>query len=63
MAEDAALYADSETKKDIGEKMMQVYTDEDHRSMLIKKGIDVTSKFSQEKAIELLWQAINIALK
>jgi glycosyltransferase involved in cell wall biosynthesis len=63
VAEDAALYANAETTRDLGEKMMQVYTDEDHRSTLIKKGIDVTSKFSQGKATGLLWQAINSALK
>jgi len=63
VAEDAALYTESETTKDIGEKMIQLYTDEDHRSSLIKKGIDRAAKFSQEKAAELLWQAINSALE
>jgi hypothetical protein len=32
------VYAKSETTKDIGEKMIQVYTDENYRFKLIEKG-------------------------
>ena len=63
VAGDAALYADTKNIKDIGEKMMQLYTNEDHRSLLIKKGIDAAGKFSPEKSGEILWQAIMKALE
>ena len=41
VAGDAALYAETETTKDIGEKMIQVYTDENYRFKLIEKGKQV----------------------
>ncbi len=63
VAGDAALYAETGAIKDIGEKMMQVYTDENYRSKLIDKGIAVSNKFKPEKAAESLWQAILKALE
>ena len=59
---EAALYSESETIKDIGEKMMQVYTDEDYRTRLIEKGKQVAGEYTNEKAAELLWQSIIKAL-
>ena len=58
MAGDGALYAEKGDIKGFGEKMMQLYTDENYRSQLIKIGMAVTDKFNREKATELLWQAI-----
>lgn len=63
MAEEAALYAETGEIKEFGQRMMQVYTDENYRSQLIKKGADVANKFNQEKATEHLWQAIVKALE
>jgi glycosyltransferase involved in cell wall biosynthesis len=56
--EDAALYSQSEAAKDIGEKMMQVYTNEDYRTMLIERGKQVADEYTSGKAAELLWQSI-----
>jgi len=58
VAEDAVLYAESETPKDIGEKMIQVYTDENYRFKLIEKGKQVAATYTDEKAAEILWQSI-----
>jgi len=55
---DAALYSETDTIKDIGEKMMQVYTDENHRTRLIEKGKQVSGTYTSEKAAEQLWQSI-----
>ena len=60
---DAALYSETEATKDIGEKMMQVYTDENYRSRLIEKGKQVAGTYTSEKAAELLWQSIIKALE
>jgi glycosyltransferase involved in cell wall biosynthesis len=58
VAEDAALYAETETTKDIGDKMIQVYTDENYRFKLIEKGKQVAATYTDEKAAEILWQSI-----
>ena len=60
---DAALYSETEATKDIGEKMMQVYTDENYRTRLIEKGKQVAGEYTSEKAAELLWQSIIKALE
>jgi len=60
---DAALYSETETTKDIGEKMMQVYTDENYRVRLIEKGKQVAGVYTSEKSAELLWQSIIKALE
>jgi len=59
---EAALYSESETTKDIGEKMMQVYTDENYRTRLIEKGKRVAGEYTNEKTAGLLWQSIIKAL-
>ena len=58
VAGDAVLYAESERIKDIGEKMMQIYTDENYRSLLIEKGRQTAATYTYEKAAVLLWQSI-----
>jgi glycosyltransferase involved in cell wall biosynthesis len=56
MAGDAVLYA--EKGSDIGDKMMQLYKDENYRSLLIEKGKSLAATFTQEKTAEQLWQSI-----
>ena len=58
VAEEAALYAETEATKDIGEKMIQVYTDENYRFKLIEKGKQVAATCTNEKAAGILWQSI-----
>ena len=58
VAEDAVLYAESEATKDIGEKMIQAYTDENYCFKLIEKGKQVVATYTDEKAAEILWQSI-----
>ena len=58
VAKDAALYAETETTKEVGEKMIQVYTDENCRFKLIEKGKRVAATYTNEKAAEILWQSI-----
>lgn len=62
VASDAALYTDTATIKEIGEKMIQLYTNETLRSLLIEKGKNVVSKFSTEITTGLLWQSFMKAL-
>ena len=59
---DAVLYSDTEATKAVGEKMMQVYTDENYRTRLIEKGKNLAGVYTSEKASELLWQSITRAL-
>lgn len=58
VAEEAALYAEAEATKDIGEKMIQAYTDENYRFKLIEKGKQVAATCTNEKAAGILWQSI-----
>ena len=58
MAENAAVYAEMETTKDIGERMIQLYTDENYRFKLIEKGKAVAATYTDEKAAGILWQSI-----
>jgi glycosyltransferase involved in cell wall biosynthesis len=62
VAGDAALCADKEIK-DIGEKMMLLYTNEDLRSEMIEKGTQKIKGFTHEKAAESLWRSIIQAYK
>jgi glycosyltransferase involved in cell wall biosynthesis len=57
----AVLYAGNEIK-DIGEKMMQLYKDENHHSLLIEKGKATAATFTQQKAADLMWQVFMKAL-
>ena len=62
MAGDAVLYAEKEVN-DIGDKMMQLYKDENYRSSLIEKGKSLAATFTQEKTAEQLWQSIIKSLR
>ena len=63
VAKDAALFAETDMAKDIGEKMMQVYTDENYRFKLIENGKPIAEVYTNEKAAEILWQSILKLLK
>lgn len=54
----AVLYADENNPKDLGEKMIQLYTDEDHRAQLVEKGKQISLQFSLERSAEILWECI-----
>ena len=58
VAGDAALYAETNAIKDMGEKMMLIYTNENARSKLIEKGKQVAGTYTYEKAAKLLGQSI-----
>ena len=60
---DAVLYSETDATKDIAEKMMQVYTDENYRAGLIAKGKQVAVVYTSEKVAEQLWQSIIKALE
>jgi glycosyltransferase involved in cell wall biosynthesis len=62
MAGDAILSADKGVN-DIGDKMMQLYKDENYRALLIEKGRSLAATFTQEKTTEGLWQSIMKALQ
>lgn len=57
VAGDAAVYAENDIK-DIGDKMIQLYTNENFRSGLIEKGKERVQGFTHEKASELFWDSI-----
>ena len=58
LAEEASLFAETAAVKDIGEKMMQVYTNENYRFKLIEKGKETAATYTDKKATEILWQSI-----
>jgi glycosyltransferase involved in cell wall biosynthesis len=58
VAGEAALYADPEDHKAIGEKMMLLYKDENLRKELIKKGTATAAQYNWERTAGLLWNCI-----
>ena len=58
IGEDAALYFDPHDVKDMGEKLMLIYKDENLRSRLIEKGKEISRKYSWERTADLLWESI-----
>lgn len=62
ISDEAILQAETNSIKDIADKMMQIYTDENNRSILIQKGKAVEQYYTQEKAANDIWQAILKAL-
>ncbi len=63
IAKDAALYADATNYKDMADKMMLLYKDENLRKELIQKGKIVTNQYSWDKTAALLWQSIGKAMQ
>jgi glycosyltransferase involved in cell wall biosynthesis len=57
MAGEAILCAEKEVT-DIGDKLMQLYKDENYRSLLVAKGKSLAATFTQQKTAEKLWQSI-----
>ena len=58
IAEDAGLYFNPVDVKDIAEKMMMIYKDEDLRHRLIEKGRIIATKYSWERTADLMWESI-----
>ena len=54
--------SDTNSIKDIADKMMQLYTDEDYRSMLVREGKAIAQVYTQEKTAHDIWQVILKAL-
>ena len=63
IADNAAAYAESVTAKDIGDKMISVYTNESYRSELINRGITIAATYTHERTADILWQSIMKALE
>ncbi|HUQ65595.1 MAG TPA: glycosyltransferase [Flavitalea sp.] len=61
IAGDAALYFSGNDHKDLADKMMLVYKDENLRQQLIEKGREQEKKYSWYNSAELLWKAIEKA--
>jgi glycosyltransferase involved in cell wall biosynthesis len=62
IAKDAALYADANNHKNIADKMMLMYKDENLRKELILKGRQIANQYNWDKTAALLWQSIEKAL-
>jgi glycosyltransferase involved in cell wall biosynthesis len=58
ITKDAALFADPNNYKDIADKMMSIYKDENLCNELVKNGKHVIQQYSWDKTAELLWQTI-----
>ena len=63
IAKGAALYADGTSYRDIADKMMLLYKDENLRKRLIQKSRQVADNYSWDKTADLLWQSILKACK
>jgi glycosyltransferase involved in cell wall biosynthesis len=63
IAGEAALYAENVTATGIGEKIIRIYTDENLRNQLIKKGEIAAGNFSIQKTADLLANFISKAVK
>lgn len=61
IGEDAALYFDPSDAKDMGEKLMLIYKDENLRNKLIQRGNEIKKKYSWERTAQLLWQSVEEA--
>lgn len=60
---DAVLYAENEAGKELGDKMIRIYTDENLRDQLISKGENVFKILSANHTADHLWDCIEKALK
>lgn len=58
IAKEAALYFDPADYKDIADKMMLIYKDENLRRKMIEQGKETVSQYSWDRTAELLWQSI-----
>ena len=55
---EAAIYFDPENSKDIAEKMMMIFKDEELRKELIEKGNEQVKKYSWDKSASAMWNVI-----
>jgi glycosyltransferase involved in cell wall biosynthesis len=60
---DAALYADPNDPAEIADQLKTIFKDESLRSQLIEKGKLQAAKYSWDKTAELMWLAIEQAVK
>jgi glycosyltransferase involved in cell wall biosynthesis len=58
---DAALYANAGDYKDIAEKMMLLYKDENKRKDLVRQGTVTAQQYNWDRTADLLWQSIQKA--
>jgi glycosyltransferase involved in cell wall biosynthesis len=58
IAETNVLYTGDKTAKELGEKMMQIYTNETLREQLAEKAKRTAARFTLQQATALLWQSI-----
>jgi len=63
ITEDAALFTDVKDPADVADKMMQLYKDENLRTQLIAKGMDIAKAYNWDKTADLLWKSILKAAK
>ena len=59
---EAALYVDPHDIKDIADKMMLIYKDENLRKQLIENGKEQVKKYTWERSAEQLWHTIQKAV-
>ncbi len=57
----AALYFDGNDHKDIADKMMMIYKDENVRRQLIEKGREQVKIYSWDNSADLLWKSVEKA--
>jgi glycosyltransferase involved in cell wall biosynthesis len=55
---EAALYVDRDDHKDIADKMMLIYKDENLRRQLIEKGREQVKEYSWDKSADQIWDSI-----
>ena len=60
---EVALYTGNKTEKDIGEKMIRIYADEDLRNQLMSKGKIIAGDFTMQKTVDGLLRCIGKAVK
>jgi glycosyltransferase involved in cell wall biosynthesis len=58
ITENNALYLNDKTAKGLGEKMMQIYTNEKLREQLAENAKQTAARFTLQQATALLWQSI-----
>jgi glycosyltransferase involved in cell wall biosynthesis len=59
---DAALYADADDFKDLAEKMMLVFKDENKAKELVSLGKIQSGRYNRDRTADLLWQTIHRAI-
>jgi glycosyltransferase involved in cell wall biosynthesis len=63
IAGEVALYTENKTEKDVGEKMIRIYADENLRNQLINRGKIVAQNFIMQKTVDGLSRCIVMAVK